>query len=44
MLKLIFARLRWGKLSQEQKEELKTLSLGQTLARPYLVPKLFKHY
>jgi len=44
MLKNILATLRWGSLSPEQKEELKTMSLRQVLNRPYLAPKLHKHY
>ena len=44
MFKYLLARLRWGSLSPEQKEELKTLSLSAVLNRPYLVPKLHKHY
>jgi len=44
MLKNIIASLRWGKLNNEQKEELKKLSFKQVLGRPYLVPKLHKHY
>lgn len=44
MIKYILARLRWGSLTTEQKEELKTLSLGKVFSRPYLTPKLHKHY
>jgi hypothetical protein len=44
MLKKIIATLRWGKLSKEQKEELKTLTLKQVLSRPYLAPKLYHHW
>jgi hypothetical protein len=44
MLKNLLARLRWGSLSPEQKEELKTMSFKQVFDRPYLVPKLHKHY
>ena len=44
MLKNFLARLRWGRLSQEQKDELKTLPLSQVFTRPYLSPKLHKHY
>jgi hypothetical protein len=44
MLKNFLARLRWGSLSPEQKEELKTLPLSAVFSRPYLAPKLHKHY
>jgi len=44
MLKNIIASLRWGKLNQEEKDELKKISLKEVLDRPYLVPKLHKHY
>ena len=44
MLKYFLTRLRWGSLSPEQKEELKTMSLRQVFDRPYLSPKLHKHY
>jgi hypothetical protein len=44
MLKNIIASLRWGKLNNAQKDELKKLSFKQVLGRPYLVPKLHKHY
>jgi hypothetical protein len=44
MLKYIFAYLRWGSLSPEQKEELKTMTIKQVFDRPYLSPKLHKHY
>ena len=44
MLKYIIARLRWGKLSQEDKEILKTMSASQVFSRPYLKPKLHTHY
>ena len=44
MLKNIIARLRWGNLDQEQKDVLKTLSIRQVFNRPYLTPKLHKHY
>ena len=44
MLKLFLARLRWGRLSPDQKSELKSLSFRQVLNRPYLDPKLHKHY
>ena len=44
MLKNILARLRWGSLSPEQEEELKTLSFRQVFFRPYLSPKLHKNY
>lgn len=44
MLKFILARLRWGKLTKEQKEELKTLPLSEVFKRPYLCPKLYTHY
>lgn len=44
MFKGIIAFIRWGKLSKEEKEVLKTISLGETLRRPYLAPKLYKHW
>ena len=44
MLRYLLARLRWGSLSPEQKEELKTMSIKQVFTRPYLAPKLHKHY
>jgi len=44
MFKLFIAKLRWGKLSQEQLDELKKLSFSQVCSRPYLAPKLYKHY
>jgi hypothetical protein len=44
MLKSILASLRWGSLSPEQKEELKTLPLLKVFTRPYLAPKLYKNY
>jgi hypothetical protein len=44
MLKYILAKLRWGSLSPEQKEELKTLPISEVFSRPYLAPKLYKHY
>ena len=44
MFKLILAQIRWGKLSQEQKEVLKTLPFGEVLSRPHLCPKLYIHY
>jgi hypothetical protein len=44
MLKNLIAHLRWGSLSPEQKEELKTMSFRQVLNRPYLTPKLYKNY
>jgi len=44
MLKNIIAFLRWGNLNKEQKEELKTLSIREVFGRPYLAPKLHKHY
>jgi len=44
MLKYIFAYLRWGSLSPEQKEELKTMSFKQVFTQPYLAPKLYKHW
>jgi len=43
MLKYILASLRWGNLSNEEREVLKTLPLSQVLKRPYLAPKLQKH-
>jgi hypothetical protein len=36
MLKYIFAEIRWGSLSPQQKEKLSTLSLVETLRSPYL--------
>ena len=44
MIKNLIAHLRWGSLSPEQTEELKTMSLRQVFTRPYLAPKLHKHY
>ena len=44
MLKNLLARLRWGLLTTEQQDELKTLSLRKVFTRPYLSPKLHKHY
>ena len=44
MLKFILAKLRWGKLTKEQKEELKTLPFSEVCKRPFLAPKLHKHY
>jgi len=44
MLKQLLAHLRWGSLTLEQKEELKTLSFKEVFTRPYLDPKLHKHY
>jgi len=44
MLKYFLAEIRWGSLSPEQKEELKTLPLSEVFKRPYLAPKLQKHY
>ena len=44
MIKKFLARLRWGSLSPEQKEELKTLPLLAVFTRPYLTPKLYKNY
>jgi hypothetical protein len=43
-MKYFLARLRWGSLSPQQKEQLETMSLGQVIKRPYLCPKLHKHY
>jgi len=43
-MKYILARLRWGSLSPEQKEKLKTMSFAEVFNRPYLTPKLHKHY
>jgi len=40
----MLARLRWGNLSAEQRAELDTMGLRETLSRPYLAPKLHKHY
>ncbi len=42
MFKSILAFVRWGKLSQEEKEVLKTLSFIETFRRPYLAPKYYK--
>jgi len=39
MLKYIIARLRWGSLSPEHKERLKTLSLKEVFNTPYLIRK-----
>jgi len=44
MIKNILASIRWGSLSPEQKEELKTMPLSEVFTRPYLIPKLHKHY
>jgi len=44
MLKLSLARLRWGNLSPEQREELNTMGLRETFLRPYLASKFHKHY
>jgi len=44
MFKLFIARLRWGKLSQEQLDEIKTLPFNEVCKRPYLCPKLSKYY
>lgn len=44
MIKNIIASIRWGELTKEQMDELKTLSLKQVLDRPYLLPKLMKYY
>jgi hypothetical protein len=33
------ARLRWGSLSPEQKEKLKTLSFKELFKLPYLIRK-----
>jgi len=44
MFKNIIASIRWGKLSKEEKEVLKTISLGETFRRPHLLPKLYKYY
>ena len=44
MFKTILARLRWGSLSPEQKEIVKTLSFREVFSRPYLDPKLHVHY
>jgi len=44
MLKNLIATLRWGKLSQEQKQELETLTLKQVFKRPYLSPKLYHNW
>jgi len=44
MLKYILARLRWGPLSSEEREKLKSLSFRQTLNQSYLHSKLYKNY
>jgi hypothetical protein len=41
MLKYILARLRWGSLSPEQKEKLKTLSIKEVFNSPYLIRKYY---
>ena len=43
-MKYILARLLWGSLSPQQKEQLRTMSIRQVLNRPYLCPKLYKNY
>jgi len=44
MFKFIFANLRWGKLSEEELQTLKTLPFKEVTKRPYLAPKLSKYY
>jgi len=44
MFKYILANLRWGELSNEELEVLDSLPFGEVLKRPYLAPKLSKHY
>ena len=44
MFKYMLARLRWGKLSKEELEVLKTLPFREVAKRPYLSPKLHKYY
>ena len=44
MLKFIIARLRWGSLSKEEKEKLKSLSLRQTLHTFLQNQAVDKHY
>jgi hypothetical protein len=44
MLKNLLAELRWGPLTPEQQKELDTLPLKEVFRRPYLAPKLHKHY
>jgi hypothetical protein len=39
MLKYILSKLRWGSLSSQQKEKLKTLSLKEVLKTSYLIKK-----
>lgn len=44
MFKYILANLRWGKISSEELEVLDALSFREVAKRPYLCPKLLKHY
>jgi len=37
MFKNIISYLRWGSLSSEQKEKLKSLSLKKVFTTPYLI-------
>jgi len=41
MFKNILARLRWGSLSPEQKEKLKTLSFKEVFGTPHLIRKFY---
>lgn len=41
MFKYILSRIRWGSLSPQQKEKLKTMSLRQVFNRPHLAPQLY---
>lgn len=36
LLKLTFARLRWGRLDLAQIEKIKNLSFGEVFAAPYI--------
>lgn len=44
MFKYILASLRWGDLSNEELDVLDTLPFREVLKRPYLCPKLHKHW
>ena len=39
MFKTIISYLRWGSLSPEQKEKLKSLSIKEVFNTPYLISK-----
>jgi len=39
MLKVLIAKLRWGKLSPEQKQKLEILSLKEVFNATYLIRK-----